>query len=89
MLDAHNHGFENIDVPAIRDSEPDYVVRLGQHPAAKWNSQVPCYYSKHHRLPHPSCVAAFHSPLLRKLLATIESLKLGFGLANGTGGYLW
>src|SRR6266481_5188467 len=40
MLDAHNHGFENVDVPAIRDSEPDDVVGFRQHPSTQRNSQV-------------------------------------------------
>jgi hypothetical protein len=45
VLDAHNHCFENIHIPAIRDAQTDDIIRLGQQPAAQRYAEASCYYS--------------------------------------------
>src|SRR5215469_9080023 len=86
MLNGHNHGLENIDVPTVGDSQTDNVVRFRQQASTQRHPKVPCYYSKNHRLSHPDCVSAFHrrSP---QHFASSNTTILGrrSNLANGTG----
>jgi hypothetical protein len=66
VFDCNNHGLENVDVPVIRDPEPERFVCLGNQPPTERNSNIAGNHSKDHWLPHPTCVSAFHfvRPLL-------------------------
>src|ERR1700733_14224548 len=88
MLDGQNHGLENIDVPAVRDSQTNHIFGLGHEAPAQRYPQVPCYDSEYHRLPHPDRVATYHlSPLMRLVRRTRASFGQACDLANGTAGY--
>jgi hypothetical protein len=87
VLDANDHGFENVHIPAVSDTQSDDVARLGQQPSAQRYAKASCYHSKNYRLPHPDFVTTFHRrPLLRVTSANEYIFEPGSNLTNGTGG---
>lgn len=86
MLDCKHHGFENVDVPAIRDAYPKRVARLRNQPSAQRNSKIACNDPENHRLPHPVCVSTFHRvfPFWISYFVNKGILRVGYNRANGT-----
>jgi hypothetical protein len=42
MLDRRDHGLEDVDIPAIRDSQTDRFVSFRQQSPAKRNAEISC-----------------------------------------------
>src|SRR5690348_963334 len=60
VLHGDDHGFENVDVPAVGDAQPQDVVGFADQAPAQWDSHVARDDVQNHRLPHPDCVSTFH-----------------------------
>src|SRR5215472_12521557 len=60
VLDGHDHGLENVHIPAIGDPQTHSLVGFREQTSAQRHAKIPCHHSKNHRLSHPNRVSTFH-----------------------------
>jgi hypothetical protein len=87
VLDADNHGFEDVYVPAVCDSEPNHLVGFREKAATQRHAQISRDDSKNNRLPYPNRVTTLHwRASWKSLHRTTEILRRAADWANGTVG---
>lgn len=60
VLNAQNHGFEDVNVPALVDPKPDRILGFGHQPTSQRHSNTSRQNPQNHRLPDPDRVTTVH-----------------------------